>query len=104
MDHYKVDVSKDAENDLLDIVRYIASEFSAPITALNMMELLEEAMTSLSKTPQRVPLVRDDRLAQIGYRHLGIKSYLVFFKIDEKNKMVNVARILYARRDWKRIL
>ena len=104
MDHYKVDVSETAENDLLDIVRYIASQFSAPITALNMMDLLEEAMASLSKTPQRIPLVRDDRLAQMGYRHLGVKNYLVFYIIDEKNKVVDVERILYARRDWKRIL
>ena len=104
MDHYRVVVSKAAENDMFDIVHYIASQFSAPITALNMMDLLEEAITSLSRTPQRIPLVRDDEFAQMGYRHLGVKNYFVFFSIDEKNKVVFVERILYARRDWTRIL
>ena len=104
MEQYRVDVSEIAENDLLDIVRYIASQFSAPVTALHMMELLEEAMASLSEMPRRFPLLTDDRLSQMGYRKLAVKNHIVFFSIDEKNKAVDVERILYARRDWLRIL
>lgn len=104
MAKYRVDVSEPAENDLKDIVRYIASQLSAPISALQMMELLEEAMSRLSNMPQRCPLVADERLSQMGYRKLPIKNYVVFFSIDEKNKMVDVERILYGRRDWLRIL
>jgi toxin ParE1/3/4 len=48
MAKYRVDVSEPAENDLRDIVRYIASQLSAPISATRMMELFEEAMLSLS--------------------------------------------------------
>jgi len=99
-----VDISEFAENDLHDIVRYIASQFFAPVAALNMMELLEEAMASLSTMPQRFPLVIDERLAQMGYRKLNVKNYNVFYSIDEKNKVVDVERILYVRRDWLRIL
>ena len=104
MAQYRVDVSEPAENDLKDIVRYIASQLSAPISALNMMELLEEAMAGLSDIPQRCPLVTDERLAQMGYRKLVVKKYIVFFSIDENNKMVDVERILYGRRDWLRLL
>ena len=104
MAQYRVDVSEPAESDLVDIVRYIASQLSAPISALNMMELLEDAMAGLSDLPQRYPLVADDRLAQMGYRKLPVKNYVVFFSIDEKNKVVEVERILYGRRDWLRIL
>lgn len=104
MAKYRVDVSEPAENDLKDIVRYIASQLSAPISATRMMELLEEAMLSLSDMPQRCPFVSDDRLCQMGYRKLIVKNYVVFFSIDEKNKVVDVERILYSRRDWIRFL
>ena len=104
MAKYRVDVSEPAENDLRDIVRYIASQLSAPVSALHMMELLEEAMAGLSDMPQRCPLVADERLSQMGYRKLTVKNYVVFFFIDEKNKVVDVERILYGRRDWLRIL
>jgi len=104
MEPYRVDVSEVAENDLQDIVRYVASQLFAPETALNMMERLDDAMASLSVMPQRFPLVKDERLSQMGYRRLGVKNYNVFYSIDEKNKVVDVERILYARRDWLRIL
>ena len=104
MEPYRVDVSEVAENDLHDIVRYIASQLSVPITALSMMELLEEAMAGLSEMPQRFPPLADDRLSQKGYRRLAVKNHIVFFSIDEKNKAVDVERILYSRRDWLRIL
>ena len=101
---YRVDVSKVAENDLGEIVRYIASQLSSPDTAMDMMELLEESMSSLSEMLQRFSLLEDDRLSQMGYRKLVVKNYIVFFSIDERNKVVDVERILYARRNWLRIL
>ncbi|GHU84160.1 hypothetical protein FACS1894196_4880 [Clostridia bacterium] len=104
MAQYRVDVSELAEGDLWDIVRYIASQLSAPIAAMNMMELLEDAMAGLSDKPQRYPFVADERLAQMGYRKMSVKNYFVFFSIDEKHKVVDVERILYGRRDWLRIL
>ncbi|NLO39182.1 MAG: type II toxin-antitoxin system RelE/ParE family toxin [Ruminiclostridium sp.] len=104
MANYRVDVSEPAENDLRDIVRYIASQLSAPISALNMMEFLEEAIAGLSDMPQRCPLLADERLFQMGYRKLTVKNYVVFFSIDEKNKVVDIERILYGRRDWLRII
>ncbi|MFA6808361.1 MAG: type II toxin-antitoxin system RelE/ParE family toxin [Eubacteriales bacterium] len=97
-------MSEPAENDLRDIVRYIASQLSAPVSALHMMELLEKAMSGLSDIPQRCPFVADERLSQMEYRKLSVKNYVVFFSIDEKNKVVDVERILYGRRDWLRIL
>ena len=104
MTKYKVDVSEPAESDIMDIVRYIASQLSAPISAFRMMEILEEAMESLSDLPQRCPLIVDERLSQMGYRKLIVKNYVVFFSIDEMNKVVDVERILYGRRDWLRFI
>jgi plasmid stabilization system protein ParE len=54
--------------------------------------------------PQKCPPVTDERLAVMGYRKLLVKNYIVFFTIDEQSKIVDVERILYARRDWHYIL
>lgn len=102
MAKYSVDLSEAAEKDLIDIVKYIASQLSSPMSAYHMMEIFEEAMVSLSDSPQRCPLIADERLSQLGYRKLIAKNYIVFFSVDEKNRVVNVERILYARRDWLR--
>jgi len=101
---FKVDVSEPAEADLRDIVRHISMELYAPVTALNMMEAIDKALSSLSEVPCRRPLVRDDRLASIGYRQLTAKNYIVFFSVNEKDRVVDVERILYGQRDWANIL
>ena len=101
---YRVEVSQPAEEDLRDIVRYISSQLSAPITAVKMMETIEEALSKLSNMPHSYPIVRDDRLASMGYRRVDVKNYTAFFTIDEKKKVVDVERVLYARRDWASLL
>jgi len=104
MASYRINISEPAENDLRDIVRYISAQLSAPVTALKMMDIVEEAISGLTVMPQKCPPVSDERLAMIGYRKLIVKNYIVFFTIDEKSKTVDVERILYARRDWHHIL
>ena len=101
---YRVDISKPAEDDLRDIVRYISSQLDAPITAMNMLETIEDAFSKLSDIPYRCPIVRDKRLADIGYRRLDIKNYTAFFTVNEKDKVVDVERILFSRRDWASLL
>ena len=104
MANYKIAVSEPAENDLRDIVRYVSAQLSAPMTALKMIDTIEEAIAGLSDIPKKYPLVSDDRLKAMGYRKLLVKNYIVFFSVDDKSNIVDVERILYARRDWLHIL
>lgn len=104
MASYRVDVSEPAESNLRDIVRYIAAQLSAPMSATEMMDIIAEAIEGLADMPQKCPLVTDERLASMGYRKLVVNNYIVFFTIDEKSKVVDVERILYARRNWLQVL
>lgn len=104
MDAYKVNLTEPAESDLRDIARYIASQLSAPTTALDMVRTIRAAIAKLETTAPMHPLVRDDRLASVGYRPLIIKNYMAFYIVNEKEKTVDVDRILYGRRDWMSML
>ncbi|NLX93127.1 MAG: type II toxin-antitoxin system RelE/ParE family toxin [Clostridiales bacterium] len=104
MAKYRVDISEPAEDDLRDIARYISSQLSVPMTAIKMIEAIEEALSKLSDMPHGYPALRDDRLASMGYRRVDVKNYTAFFTINEKEKVVDVERILYARRDWANLL
>jgi plasmid stabilization system protein ParE len=91
---YRVDISEPAEDDLRDIVRYISSQLDAPLTAMNMLEAIEDALSKLSDMPYRCPIVRDERLAAMGYRRLEIKNYTVFYSINEKDKVIDVELLI----------
>lgn len=104
MEKYRVYISEPAENDLRNIVRYISAQLSAPITALKKTDIIEKAINELAFMSQKCPFVVDERLAMLGYHKLVVKNYTVFYTIDEKSKVVDIERILYARRNWRCIL
>ena len=104
MEIYNINVAEPAEIDLYDIVKYVSEQFMADVTALELLNEIENAISSLSTFPERFPLVNDDRLRMMGYRKLSVKNYLIFFFIDKKNMIVNIERVLYNRRDWMHIL
>ncbi len=101
---YSVDVTEPAKQDVLDIARYISAELGVPKAAFDMVDKLGEGMQSLETNPKRHALVRDDRLAAKGYRMLPVKNYLIFYKVDEQARLVDVVRILHGRRDWVSLL
>ena len=104
MDICEISITEPAENDLRDIAKYIFSQLNAPTTALNMIQAIKAAIANSETTASAYPLVRDDRLAAIGYRLLTVKNYTVFYIVNEKEKAVDVDRILYGRRDWRNLL
>lgn len=74
MERYRVDLSALTENDLRNIVRYISAQVSSPITALNMLTIIEEAFCGLALLPQNHPFAVDERLAMLGYHKLPVKN------------------------------
>ena len=104
MDVYKIELTEPAENDIRDIARYIAAQLNAPVTAINMVNTIRKAISKLETGAFLNPLVRDDRLATMGYRALVIKNDIAFYIINEKEKAVVIDRIIYRRRDWQNII
>ena len=104
MEQYEVRHSQPAIEDLADILRHFLEVRKEPQIALNLLDAIDKEIGSLSTMPRRCPLVRDDFLASLGYRLLIVENYIAFFTIDEGKRIVNIERILYARRDWQSIL
>ena len=104
MKKYSTYITEPAENDLYGIAHYISSQLNAPKAAYNTIVAIKKAITKLETNALIYPLVRDDRLAALGYRLLVVKNYLVFFVANEDDKTVDVDRILHGRRDWQSIL
>ena len=104
MEIYNINVAESAEIDLHDIIKYISEQFMADVTARQLLNEIENKISSLATFPERIPLISDDRLHGLGYRKLSVKNYLIFFSINKRDRMVNIERILYKRRNWMDII
>ena len=100
MEQYEVHIFPTARQDLLDVIGYLNT--LSPDTALAYFDRLTGEIASLSVMPERCPRPRDLALAAKGYRYLVVGNYLVFFVVA--GTVVQIRRILYARRDYKQLL
>jgi len=87
--------------DLSEIRRYIATVLLESAAAKNVVDKISEAILSLDELPLRHALFADVRLASSGIRKIMIDNYIVFYLVNEEQKIVTIVRILYgSRRDW----
>lgn len=96
---YTVRITSQAENQMQEIIHYIAYELKAPDAALHLLDALEDSFASLAQFPQRVVLVEDEPWHTNGIHRLPVKNFLVYFWIDEDNMRVQVTAVIYGKRN-----
>ena len=101
---YKLEYLPVARRDMIEIVRYISQELQNPTAAVQLAMELIEAGDSIPKFPYANPAFIPIRPLKHEYRKLLVQNYFMFYWVDEVKKLVTVARVVYARRDYKRLL
>ena len=101
MEEYKVQLSIQAKEDYKSIIRYIKYKLLEPSIAERYAKLIRNELDTLKHYPQKFAIIDNDIIKQYKFRKLIIKNYIVFYRINEDEKTVNVERILYSATDWK---
>ena len=101
---YKLEYLPVARRDMIEIVRYISQELHNPTAADQLAMELIEAGDSIPKFPYANPAIIPIRPLKHEYRKLLVQNYFMFYWVDEVKKLVTVARVVYARRDYERLL
>ena len=96
METYDVRFLQEALEDLEEIVLYIAQDSRQ--AALRMHDKIVEKANDLAIFPKRGRLVPDRKMAAAGYRMLGIKPYIVFYRVVERN--VFIYRVLHGAMNY----
>jgi plasmid stabilization system protein ParE len=90
-----------AENDLKDIVEYIAAD--SPAEALNNLHKIEQKVSYLSTFPEQgrlVPELHDQGI--LIYRELILSPWRIIYRIAERK--IYILAVLDARRNIEDIL
>ena len=102
MTRYRVRVSEEAEQDLIDIYRYLAIHDSVEKAAY-ILEQLEQLCSSLAELPVRGHIPPElDRIGVTNYREVHFKPYRVIYEVIGQDVFVH--RILDGRRDMQSLL
>lgn len=101
---YKLEYLPVARQDVVEIVRYISQELQNPTAADQLAMELIEAGDSIPGFPYANPSYTPIRPLKHEYRKLLVQNYFIFYWVDEAEQLVTVARVVYAKRDYERLL
>ena len=101
---YNVEYLLSAVQDMVEIVTYIARELNNPSAAERIAERLAEAGESLRDFPYVQPAYTPLRPLKHEYRKLLIENYMMLYWVTETEKRVTIARVVYARRNYAKLL
>ena len=100
MEKYKIQLSIKAKNDYKKIISYLKNDLLEPSIANKYTELINSEIQNLEYFPQKHAIIDDDVVRKLEFRKLIIKNYIAFYKINEREKIVEIHRILYGASDW----
>ena len=104
MGSYTVEMTRQAEQQLSEIVQYISVTLQSPQAGINTLDALEEEIGSLSAMPFRYPAIEDDPAGDRGIRKTRARNFNIYYQVDDARKRVNILAVCYARRDQKKIV
>ena len=101
---YKVIRTDKADEQLREIIFYIADDSGSIDIALNYLDKIETAIKRLENFPNSGSIPRYSVLKKQGYRVLIVERHLVFYKVNDKDHVVTIYAVLDGRREYKNLL
>ncbi len=101
---YQLDYLPLARQDMIDIIRYISHELCNVTAAERLADEMIEAAENLKNFPYSNTVHPTIKPLKREYRKLIVQNYIMFYWVDEKEKLITIARVIYARRDYGKLL
>lgn len=93
-----------SKKDMLDIAKYIGVKLSNPTAAERLAEKMVAEAEKLIAMPYKCSVYISPRPLKYEYRKLLVNNYIMFYYVNESEKLITIARVLYAKRDFRKLL
>ncbi len=93
-----------AEEQLREIIFYIADDSGDINIALEYLDKIETAINRLQEFPESGSVPRYSILKKQGFRVLIVERHLIFYKINETDKLVIIYAIVDGRREYRNLI
>ena len=97
MEQYKVEITKEALQDMEDMYNYIALELLSSENAMGQYNRIADEILTLDTFPQRYRIMDSEPEKQMELRRMIVDNYSVFYTI--RADKVIVADVLYTASD-----
>lgn len=101
---YTIQRTEKADNQLREIIFYIADDSGSVDIALNYLDKIETSIMRLEDFTYSGSIPKYSILRKQGYRVLVVERHLVFYKVNENDKSVMIYAVVDGRRENKNLI
>ena len=101
---YQIIRTDKADEQLREIIFYIADDSGSVDIALNYLDKIETAINALQDFPDSGSTPRYSVLRKQGYKVLIVERHLIFYKIDKEKFIVTIYAIVDGRREYRNLI
>lgn len=101
---YNIIRTDKADEQLREIIFYIADDSGSVDIALNYLEKIEKAINNLEDFPMSGSMPRYSILKKQGFRVLIVERHLIFYKVYEDKKEVVIYAVVDGRCEYRNLI
>ena len=89
-----------ARLDLENIFRYISIELVNPESAFQLINKFQEKFNDICKFPKAYSLLEISGLNDNRLRKSIVDNFVIVYLFDEEKDIINIVRVIYAKKDY----
>lgn len=101
---YTLEYLPSAKRDMEDIAEYIGVKLANPAAVYKLAEKMVREAEKLTDMPYKCGVYFSPRPLKHEYRKLLVGNYIMFYYVDEYDKLITISRVIYAKRDIGKLL
>jgi toxin ParE1/3/4 len=98
--NYELRLLRTAEDDLTEIVLYVAAD--RPAAAEALADRFAHKIGLLADNPHLGSVPKEDSLVQMGYRYLAVDNNLIFYLVEAR--VIYVHHVIHRARDYTNLI
>ena len=98
---YKIIITKEAKRTLKEINKYISFRFLECNIAKKLINKIKKSINNLKQSPYMYMEIKT-KFNSKKYRRIVTKNYIILYRVNEKEKIIYINRIIHSRRDYLR--
>lgn len=101
---YKLEFLPIAKNDVDNIIYYISNHLKNITAARKLRDLFADSIDKILEFPYGTPTYQQVNFLRNEYRSFKVKNFLMFYTINEQDRIITIVRVLYQKMDISQIL
>lgn len=101
---YKYQLTKNAVNDIDNIVGYITSTLCNKEAADSFLKEFEDSISRACDFPYGCPAVRNSYYLRNDIRKMIVKKYIAYYKVDGKNEALIIIGVKHSSSNTENFL